>query len=208
MTRILLVDDHPLVREGLAAVLADEPEFDVVGEAGTGEQAFHSAAVVQPDVVILDLRLPDMDGVEVCEKLLARHPGTRVLVLTSSTDESAMLSAFSAGARGFMVKESDPRALRLAVRFVAEGGTFVDPRLAGRLVSLAAGHGGARGPYGLSNQEMRVLRYLPLGYSNREIGRELGISEQTVKTHVSNTLRKLGVTDRAKAAAVARREGL
>ena len=119
-----------------------------------------------------------------------------------------MLSAFAAGARGFMVKDSDSALIRLAVRSVAQGGTFVDPRVAGKLVALAAKGTPARGPFGLSYQELRVLRFLPLGYSNREIGAELGISQETVKTHVRNTLRKLGVPDRAKAAAVAQREGL
>jgi DNA-binding NarL/FixJ family response regulator len=206
--RILLVDDHPTVREGIAAVLADEPEFEVIGEAGTGEQALRETALRHPDVVILDVRLPDCDGLKVCEMVLKRQPGTRVLIFTSAGDETTMLAAFAAGARGFMVKESDPTALRLAVRYVAEGGTFVDPRVAGKLVAFAAKGLPAKGPHGLSSQEMRVLRFLPLGYSNREIGFELGISEETVKTHVRNTLRKLGVGDRAKAAAMAQREGL
>jgi two-component system, NarL family, response regulator DevR len=208
VTRILLVDDHPLIREGVAAVLADEPEFQVVGEAANGEQAVRQAALLCPDIVILDVRMPGSEGLSVCANLVKRHPGMRVLILTSSSDEVTMMAAFGAGARGFVVKESDPRALRSAVRFVAQGGTFVDPRLAGRLVSMAASRSAAKGPYGLSQQEMRVLRYLPLGYSNREIAEELGISEETVKTHVRNTLRKLGVSDRARAAALAQREGL
>jgi two-component system NarL family response regulator len=208
MIKLLLVDDHPLVREGLASVLAEEPDFQIVGEAGSGEQAIRETAHVHPDIVVLDVRMPGMDGIQACANLVKRHPGLRILMLTSHPDSATMLSSFEAGARGFVVKESEPGALRQAIRFVAEGGTFVDPRVAGKLVALATKGQPSKGPYGLSYQEMRVLKFLPRGYSNREIGTELGISEETVKTHVRNTLRKLGVPDRAKAAALAQREGL
>ena len=208
MIRVLLVDDHPMVREGLAAILADQPEFNVIGQAATSEEAIRQTEFCHPDVVVMDQRLGGTSGVETIGHLLRRQAGARVVVFTSATDEATMLSAFAAGARGFLIKDSDSALIRLAIRYVAQGGTFVDPRVAGTLVALAAKGTPARGPFGLSYQEMRVLRFLPLGYSNREIGVELGISEETVKTHVRNTLRKLGVPDRAKAAAVAQREGL
>ena len=208
MIRILLVDDHPVVREGVAAILSDEPDFEVVGEAESAADTLRKVALLHPDVVVLDLRLPDSEDAEACTTLIRRHPGLKILVLTTLADEGTMLATLGAGARGFLVKESKTFALRLAVRFVAEGGIFVDPRMAGRLVDLATRRQFARGPFGLTPQEMRVLRLIPQGLTNREIARDLGISEQTVKTHVRHALRKLGAADRAKAAAIAQREGL
>jgi DNA-binding NarL/FixJ family response regulator len=206
--RILLVDDHPIVREGLAAVLAAEPDFSVVDQAGTGEVALELARSHRPDVVVLDVRLPGLSGTETCAALLAERPRLRVVVLTSYANESTMLAAFSAGARGFLMKESDPSVLRQAVRTVTSGGTYIDPRLAGRLVTLATKGRRAHGPFGLTLQEMRVLELLPGGLTNRQLGRALGVSEETVKTHLHNAMRKLGAKDRAQVAAIAIREGL
>lgn len=208
MIRILLVDDHPVVREGLAAILAAEPDFDVVGEAGTGEDAIRLAGETGPDVALVDVRLPGISGIETCERLIARDPHVRVVVLSSFPDNGAMVSAFSAGARAYVIKESDPAALRQAVRVVTEGDTYVDPRVAAKLVALATKGQRVRGPHGLSLQEMRVLELLPRGLTNREIGVQLRISEHTVKTHVKHAMQKLGARDRVEAAAVAMREGL
>lgn len=208
MIRILLVDDHPVVREGLVSILAAEPDFNVVGEAGSGEDAIRLAAELAPDVVLLDVRLPGMSGIETCEKLKFRDARVRVVVLSSFPDNGAMVAAYTAGARGYVIKESDPSVLRQAVRVVADGDTYVDSRVAAKLVALATKGKRVRGPFGLSAQEMRVVELLPRGLSNREIGENLHISEHTVKTHLRHAMAKLGARDRVEAAALAMRAGI
>lgn len=208
MTTISIVDDHPVVRQGVADVLRDEPDFSIVGEAASGEQLLRDAATLQPDVAVVDVQLPGMDGYETCEQLRRRHPHTRVLILTSHTEDRALLAAFAAGARGFAVKSSTPDVIRQAVRTVAGGGTFVDPSVAHRLVALAVKGRTTKRPHNLTLAEMRVLEMLPSGGRNRDIAEALCVSEQTVKTHVSHVLAKLGARDRAHAAAIAMREGL
>lgn len=208
MIRILLVDDHPVVREGIAAVLSDEADFEVVGEVASGEQALAKLDACDPDVVVLDYRLPGMNGTEACEAVLRRRPNTRVVILTGFPNEATMLGAFNAGARAFVVKESDSVVLRQAIRTVVSGNTYIDPRAAGRLVQMATKGRRAKGPFGLTVQELRVVALLPKGFSNREIGEHLGVSEQTVKTHLHHALRKLNARDRAEAAAIATKEGL
>lgn len=203
-----MVDDHPVVREGIVAILGAEPDFDVVGQAPTGELALSEVERSSPDVVVLDVRLPGMSGTDTCAALTSKHAGIRVLMLTSFPSENLILSAFTAGAKGFAVKESEPAVLRGAVRTVAAGGTFVDPKTAGKLVMLATKGRRAKGPFGLTLQELRVVSFLPRGLTNRQIGKELGISEQTVKTHLHNAMKKLRATDRAEAARIVAREGL
>lgn len=207
--RVLLIDDHPVVREGLAAILGNEPQITVVGQFAGAKDALLAMRHLAPDVVILDVRLPGMSGIEACETLFREHPRVRTIMLTSLPSEGAMLASFSAGARGFLVKESaDPGLICEAVKAVHAGGTFVDPRIAGRLVSLATKRGSTKGPFGLTLQEMRVLSLLPQGLSNRDISAQLALSEHTVKTHLQHAMRKLGVRDRDQAALVALREGL
>lgn len=208
MIRILVVDDHPVVREGLIAILGDDPEVAVCGEAGTAAEAIAEAERLRPDVVVLDVRMPGASGVEVCADLAARLPATRVVMLTSFPNDGVMVNAFSAGAHGFVLKESEPAVIRQAVRTVAEGATFADPKVAGKLVALATRGRRAKGPFDLTLQEMRVLELLPRGLTNHEIGDRLGIGENTVKTHLRNLMRKLGARDRVEAAAIALREGL
>jgi DNA-binding NarL/FixJ family response regulator len=204
----LIVDDHPIVREGLAAVLSAEPDFTVVGQAESAERALAEVDRLRPDVVLLDIRLPGMSGTEACEELSRRHPNTRVIVLTSFASTGSLVQSFSAGAKGFVLKESQPAVLREAVRVVGNGETFTDPRVGAKLAAMASRNRRAKGPFGLTIQEMRVIELLPRGLTNREIGGELGISEDTVKTHVRHALRKLNARDRVEAAAIALREGL
>lgn len=208
LIRVVIVDDHPIVREGLHAIMSAEADVTVVGQFGTAEEALEAMTRLQPDVAVVDVRLPKMSGVDACGLLLRRHPRIRVILLTSFPSEGAMVAALSYGAHGFLVKESEPSLLRQAVRAVAHGGTFIDPRIAAKLVSRVTRTGTARGPFGLTLQEMRVLALLPGGLSNSEIGKELGVSESTVKTHVRNLMAKLRVQDRAQAASIAVREGL
>lgn len=208
MTTVFITDDHPVVRQGIADVLSDEPDFTIVGEASSGEQLLREAGRLQPDVAVVDVQLPGIDGNEACEQLRRRHPRIRVVILTTSTHERALLAAFTAGARGFAVKSSTPDVIRSAVRSVAAGGTFIDPNVAHRLVALATKGRTAKGPHDLTLAEMRVLELLPQGGRNRDIADALCVSEQTVKTHVSHVLAKLGARDRAHAAAIAMKEGL
>ena len=208
MTTVYITDDHPVVRQGIVEVLADEPDFSIVGEAASGEQLLRDAARLQPDVAVVDIQLPGIDGYEACAQLRRRHPRIRVVILTTYTHERALLAAFSAGARGFATKSSGPDVIRQAVRSVAAGGTFIDPSVAHRLVALALRRRGAKGPHDLTLAEMRVLEMLPAGGRNRDIAQALSVSEETVKTHVSHLLAKLGARDRAHAAAIALQEGL
>ncbi len=205
---VVLADDHPVVREGVATVLCRDESFRIVAEAPTAEIAIKETIRHKPHVLVIDVRLGELDGIDACARVVSEVPTTRVLILTRFAHESVMIRAFSAGAKGFLVKESDPEVLRQAVRVVAEGGTYVDPKVASKLVDVATQGRRAKGPYGLTLMEMRVLEHLPKGLSNREVAGELGVSQETIKTHVQSILRKLQVHDRAEASAIAVREGL
>lgn len=206
--RVVLADDHPVVREGVASVLTKDPSFRIVAEAPSAEEAVAAVVRHRPHVLVIDVRLGDLDGIDACSRVMSEVPTTRVLVLTRFAHESVMIRSFAAGAKGFLIKESDPDVLRQAVRVVAEGGTYIDPKVAGKLIDVATRGRRARGPYGLTLMEMRVLEHLPKGLSNREIGAELSVTQETVKTHVRSILQKLQVHDRAEASAIAIREGL
>jgi DNA-binding NarL/FixJ family response regulator len=206
--RILLVDDHPVVREGFAAILSAEHDLVVVGEAATGEEAIREAARSDPDVVVLDVRLPGINGIETCAALLAKHPKVKVILLTSFPSEGAISEAIAAGAKGFLVKTTDRTVLRQAIRTVIRGETFFDPQVACKLVDLATRGRRVKGPHDLTLMEMRVLEHLPRGLTNSEIGVALGVSAQTVKSHLAHAMRKLNARDRTQAAALAIREGL
>lgn len=208
MIRVLVVDDHPVVREGLIASLQLEPDIQVVGEAESSDKAMQVLGRLNPDVVLVDVRLGRTNGIDLCAEIVRRYPGIRVVALTTFPTEGTIMSAFSAGARGFVVKESTSAAFRQAVRAVAAGETFVDSRVGAKLVALATKGRRTRGPHGLTLQEMRVLELLPGGLTNRQIARELRISEHTVKSHLANAMRKIGAKHRSEAAAISQREGL
>jgi two-component system, NarL family, response regulator DevR len=211
-TRVLVVDEHPVVRVGLATLLAAAGQLVLVGEASSAAQALVEADRTRPDVVIMDVRLPDGDGVATCRELGRRHPGTRVLVLSACADEQVVLAAIAAGAAGYLLKQVEPSQLVHAVRRVAGGGALLDPSLVGTVLQWVQRLGGpaAADPLaraGLSEQERKILPLIADGKTNREIAALLCLTEGTVKGYVSNLLQKLQLTRRTQAAAlIARRQ--
>jgi len=205
---VLIVDDHAVVREGLRAFLQLQDGIEVAGEAGDGEEALEQALALRPDVILMDLVMPRLDGVGAMRELRERVPDSRVIVLTSFLDEERLLPAIQAGAAGYLLKNAEPAELARAIRAAHRGETIIDPTVASRLVSAIAD--GRRSPADqtLTRREREVLELIARGRSNKRIAFELGISEKTVKTHVGHVLAKLGVTDRTQAALVAVREGL
>ena len=215
--RILLVDDHAVVREGLRAFLALQDGFEIVGEAADGEEALERAAELDPDVILMDLVMPNRDGVSAMRELRARADGQgskpRVIVLTSFLDDDRLLPALEAGAAGYLLKNSQPAELARAVRAAHAGEAIIDPTAAARLVHALsnADHSrrAAENPFEhLTGRERDVLTLIAGGRSNKRIALELGISEKTVKAHVGRVLAKLGVSDRTQAAVLAVQEGL
>jgi DNA-binding NarL/FixJ family response regulator len=202
---VLIVDDHPVVRQGLRALLEVQDGIEVIGEAGDGGTALALAAEHVPDVILLDLRLPGLDGIAVLGELKARGDTARVLVLTSATEPASASLAMRSGAAGVLYKDVDPDALVRAIRSVHDGHLLLAPEAAGMLMG-SAGWTGA-GMDALTSREREVLAELTKGRSNREIARALHVSEKTVKAHVSSVLAKLGVQDRTQAALLAVRHG-
>ena len=203
---VLIVDDHPVVRQGLRVLLEVQDGIEVAGEADDGDTALTLAASRAPDVILLDLKLPGMDGIAVLGELKARDSAARVLVLTSATDPASASLAVRSGAAGVLYKDVDPDALVRAIRSVHDGHLLLAPEAAGLLVRSAGPWGpGALGSGldALTSREREVLAELARGRSNREIARTLGVSEKTVKAHVSSVLAKLGVQDRTQAALLA-----
>lgn len=206
--RVLVVDDHPVVRQGLRTFLDAQPDITVVGEAPDGEACVTAAEELRPDVVLLDLRMPEADGLVALQGLHDHNNPARVLVITSFTDPSAVLPAVRAGASGYVYKDVDPPALAAAVRSVHAGHVLLHPDVAALLAAGAGGGGRTDASARLTAREREVLAEIGRGRSNREIARALTVSEKTVKTHVSAVLAKLGVPDRTQAALYAVRSGL
>jgi DNA-binding NarL/FixJ family response regulator len=204
--RVLITDDHPVVREGLEFMLGLNSDIELVGTAGDGEETMRYIPVLTPDVVLMDMRLPGQDGVEVTASIKASHPDIKVLILTAEADGETLRRALAAGADGFMLKTARPTELANAILEVAAGRSVVAPSLTGAL--FAAARGGGPPPSPLSDREQQVLQLLADGQTNKEIAAALFVSEATVKTHVENILRKLGVADRTQAVAEAFRRGL
>jgi NarL family two-component system response regulator LiaR len=206
--RILVVDDHAVVREGLRAFLNLQDGFDVVGEAGDGDEAIAAAQRLRPDVVLMDLVMPKRDGVAAMRILRERVPTARVIVLTSFLDEDKLLPALRAGAAGYLLKNAQPQELERAIRAAHAGEAVLDPVVAARLVEALAAGGDEAPVDRLTPRERKVLELIGQGFPNKRIARELTIAEKTVKTHVGHVLAKLGVTDRTQAAVIAVRAGL
>ncbi|MCZ7423816.1 response regulator transcription factor [Verrucosispora sp. WMMA2121] len=204
MITVLLVDDHPVVRAGVAGMLAGAQDITIVGEAGDAVEAVTWVRHRRPDVVLMDLRLPGGDGVEATIRILAESPRTRVVVLTTYETDTDILRAVEAGAAGYLLKDVARADLITAVRTAARGGTVLAPSVATRLLHQVRRP--ARGA--LSPREVQVLRLVAQGLSNAEIGRELHISEATVKTHLLRTFNKLDVSDRTAAVTTAMAAGL
>jgi DNA-binding NarL/FixJ family response regulator len=203
--RVLIADDHPMVRQGLRVFLELEPDLEVVGEASDGAEAAALTARLLPDVVLLDLVMPGVDGLTALETLAEQGLAGRALVVTSFGEYRSALPALRAGARGYISKDVDPAALATAVRAVAAGHVLLGPQVAEALVAQAGAASAAnlagepQGPQ-LTAREREVLEQIAAGRSNREIAKSLQLAEKTVKTHVSNVLMKLGVADRTQAA--------
>lgn len=202
---VLVVDDHPVVRQGLRVFLDLQDDLRVVGEAGDGSEVVALVDELRPDVVLLDLKMPGVDGVETLRMLRDRPDAPKVLVVTSFTDPASVVPAIRAGAAGYVYKDVAPEALAQGIRSVHAGHALLAPDVA---ALLASGEPQDKGLSGLTEREREVLAELARGRSNREIARGFVLSEKTVKTHVSNILMKLGVADRTQAALYAQRHGL
>jgi NarL family two-component system response regulator LiaR len=207
--RVLIVDDHAVVRGGLRTFLDLQDEIEVVAEAEDGDGAVSAVERLRPDVVLLDLVMPQGGGLPAIRQIRERSPATRVIVLTSFLDDDKLFPAVRAGAAGYLLKDVQPDELVTAIRKVAAGEALLHPAAAARLMAELAADGERRDPRTLlTNREREVLELVARGMPNKLIARELGISEKTVKTHMSNVLAKLGLTDRTQAALYAVREGL
>jgi DNA-binding NarL/FixJ family response regulator len=205
---VLVVDDHAVVREGLRGFLDLQDGIEVVGEAADGDEALAAAERLRPDVVLMDLVMPRLDGVSAMRALRERLPQARVIVLTSFLEDDKLLPALRAGAAGYLLKNAEPQELARAVRAAHAGEALLDPVVAARLVEALADSGDENPVDRLTPREREVLQLIGRGFPNKQISRELGVSERTVKTHVSHVLAKLGVDDRTQAAVVAVRAGL
>jgi DNA-binding NarL/FixJ family response regulator len=203
--RILLADDHPVVRDGLAAMLGTQPDFQVIGEAGTGAEAVAEAARLRPDVVLMDLEMPSLDGIEAIRRLRAADPAIQVVVLTAFDTDERILGALQAGAQGYLLKGAPRAEIFAAIRAVSAGGALIPPVVASKLLRQVRA---AESPDALTAREREVLGLVAAGLANREIAARLAISERTVKFHVSALLSKLGARNRTQAARLARERGL
>ena len=204
--RVLVVDDHAVVREGLRGFLELQDGIEVAGEAADGNEAVEEAGRLAPDVILMDLVMPNLDGLAAMRILRERQPTARVIVLTSFFDDEQLMPALRAGAAGYLLKNAPPHELARAVRAAHAGEAVLDPVVAARLIEALAGH--AEPLDQLTPREREVLVLIGRGFPNKRIARELGLAEKTVKTHVGHVLAKLGVSDRTQAAVIAVRAGL
>lgn len=216
--RLLIADDHVLFRKGLCQALAQEPDLDVVGEAADGNEAITKAAALKPDVIVMDLSMPVLGGIEATRQIRRQQPDVAVLILTAYDDDDNLLAAMAAGASGYVLKDVAPSELAEAVRACARGDGYLNPVIAAKVLTrLGAANGSSQGSSprvvkgaddkGLTPREFEVLEQIAVGASNRDIAQRLFISESTVKNHVTNIFRKLAVTDRTQAVLYALKQG-
>jgi DNA-binding NarL/FixJ family response regulator len=206
--RILIADDHPIVREGLSAVLETQPDFEVVGQAASGAQAVERAAALRPDLILLDLELPELDGVAALRAIRAADPAAKVIIFTAFDTDERILGAVQAGAQGYLLKGAPREELFQAIRVVEGGGSLLQPVVAARLLRQVSNASATSLPESLTERELEVLLLLAKGRQNKEIANELWISERTVKFHVSAILAKLQVGNRTEAVSKAAQLGL
>jgi DNA-binding NarL/FixJ family response regulator len=212
--KILIVDDQTMFRQGMRMLLSSQPDFEIVGEAADGEDAQVKAAQLRPQVVLMDLRMPVLDGAAATRRLRAAHPEMRVIVLTTFDEDEAIFDGLRSGATGYLLKDAPTDKLYEAIRAAARGESFLQPSVAARVVaefarlSENAPAGNQSLPEPLSQRELEILRLLANGATNKEIAAQLVLAEGTVKNHVTNILTKLGVTDRTRAALRARELGM
>ncbi|HET6450464.1 MAG TPA: response regulator transcription factor [Spirochaetia bacterium] len=206
--RILLVDDHPVVRRGLKVLLGTEKDMQVVGEAENGAEAVTLAASLDPDVILMDIVMPEMDGIEATRRITAEKPGSRILVLTSFAADEKVFPAVKAGALGYLLKDSTPEQLIDAIHQVHRGEPSLEPSIARKVLQELAGTGGKPTTDPLTDRELEVLRLIAQGLSNKEIAGALFVAEWTVRSHVSSILGKLHLASRTQAALYALRSGI
>ena len=207
--RVMIVDDHAIVRKGIRALLTESGDFEIVAEAADGEEAVLRAAETQPDVILMDLLMPSLDGIEATRQITARQPKTRILVLSSFVADNKLFPAIKAGALGYLLKDSSPEELVRAIRQVHRGEPALHPTIARKLLQEIAQPVDVKPtPEALTARELAVLRLIAQGLSNQEIADELSVSEATVRAHVSRILGKLHLASRTQAALYAVREGL
>lgn len=210
---VFLVDDHPIVRKGLKALVSEQMDMEVIGEAGDGRSALLQAKDLEPDVMILDITLPDLNGIQVMERIKQLCPQTKVLVLTVHEASGYLRQLFQTGAAGYLLKRTAGEELAHAIRVVASGGAYLDPTLAGKIVTTLVNHSSqARGKDGipgsrLSDREKEVLRLIALGYSNKEIAGQLDLSAKTIETYKARLIEKLGLNSRAELVRYALNQG-
>ena len=205
MIRVMLAEDHSVVRAGLVQLLEGAQDVEVVGAAADGAEAVAMAEAERPDVILMDLSMPVMDGIEATRRIVASHPGACIVALTSLTDRERILGALDAGALGYLLKDAEPDELFRGIRAAAQGDAPLDPRVARELLTARAED---RPASGLTDRERDVLALVGSGLPNKLIATRLGISEKTVKAHLTNVFRAIGVTDRTQAALWAQRHGL
>jgi two-component system, NarL family, response regulator YdfI len=208
MTRILIADDHLIIRQGLRLILETEDDLNLVGEASDGAEALQLCAELHPDVVLMDLRMPGMDGITAIEKLRQTHPKIAVVILTTFNEDELMLRGIRAGAKGFLLKDTDRRTLFDTIRAAARGETLLKPEIMSRLLDVAAAPVVPTNPFNLTEREKEVLAAVALGERSKEIAVKLHITERTVKAHLASIYQKMGVDSRAGAIAVAAQNGL
>ena len=204
--RIVVTDDHPVVREGLVAILSTQPDFAVVGDAASGPATLELVGALSPDIVLLDLAMPEMDGVETLRQLQRIAPATRVIIFTAFDTDERILSAVRAGAQGYLLKGAPRNDIFQAIRVVHQGGSLLEPMIAQKLLRQVSRE--APADTALTPREQDVLRLLARGLQNKEIALELGITGRTTKFHVGSLLRKLGAGNRTEAVAIAAQRGL
>jgi len=207
--KILIVDDHPVVREGISAMLKREPDFKIVGEASNGREAIERARELEPDVVLMDLRMPEIDGVEAITRIKAEKPEIKFIILTTYSDDEYIFKGIAAGARAYLLKDAPREELFRAIRTVSRGESLIQPVVASKVLDkLAELSKITTSPEALSEREIEVLNLVAKGVSNKDIADQLSITQSTVKTHITSIFQKLDVTTRTEAVTTALKKGI